>query len=103
MVKRLPILLICMLCICMGGTTRSRLAMLVLPPGFLPAVSLRLGELTVGPAWDGKSHTRFPVPRVEQNSILFRELELISLGVRNEHVSGTLLLKNSIKKKKKSK
>lgn len=85
-----------------GNHTVKTLAMLVLPPGFLPAVSLRLGELTVGPARDQKSHTQFPVPRVEQNSILFRELELVSLGVRNEHVSGTLLLKNSIKKKKKS-
>lgn len=68
MVQLLPIPLICV-----GGTTRSRLAMLVLPPVFLPTVSLRLGELTVGPAQDLKSHTRFPVSRVEQSSVLFRE------------------------------
>lgn len=73
MVQLLPIPLICVVCICVGGTTRSRLAMLVLPPVFLPTVSLRLGELTVGPAQDLKSHTRFPVSRVEQSSVLFRE------------------------------
>lgn len=43
-----------------GNHTVKTLAMLVLPPGFLPAVSLRLGELTVGPARDQKSHTQFP-------------------------------------------
>lgn len=41
----------------------------------------------MGPAQDLKSNTWFPVPGVQQNSVLFQELGLVSLGVCNEHVS----------------
>lgn len=99
MVKRLPILLICVLCICVGephGQDSGHAGFAARVP---PRCESEIRRAHSGPS--PGSEIPHPVPRVEQNSILFRELELVSLGVRNEHVSGTLLLKNSIKKKKK--
>lgn len=76
------------LCICVGNHRVKTFARLVSLSIFFPTVSLSLGELTGGPAQDLKSNTGFPVPTVQQqNSILFQEPGLLSLGVCNKHVS----------------
>lgn len=67
MVKLLPILLICVLCICVGGNHMVKtFSMLVLrsasSPPPTPCESQSLGKLAVGPAQDLKSNSWFLLP-----------------------------------------